>query len=75
MVVASKTKGVPMAKNRVKQRQNRLLFSEVDGPMSIEKIESRFEKQLEEKRLLAEAFMLGRNKYGNADTIPKKAAI
>jgi len=42
--------------------------------MSIEKIESRFDKLLEEKKYLAEAFMLGRNKYGNADTIPMRAA-
>ncbi len=33
------------------------------------------EKRLDEKQLLSEAFMLGRNKYGNADTIPKEAAI
>ena len=48
----------------------------IDRPLSIEKIESRFDKQLKEKQELAEAFMLGRNKYGNADKVPMmKAAI
>lgn len=42
-------------------------------PLSIEKIESRFEERLTEKRLLAEAFLLGKNKYGNTDLTPKKA--
>lgn len=37
----------------------------IDRPMSIEKIENRFEEQLKEKQLLAEAFLLGTNKYGN----------
>ena len=46
----------------------------VDRPMSIEKIESRLDTLLEEKQLLAEAFLLGRNKHGNADVIPMRAA-
>lgn len=52
----------------------------IDRPMSIEKIESRFDKLLEEKQLLAEAFLLGTNKYGNqrgngrvADSTPIQA--
>lgn len=46
----------------------------IDRPLSIEKIESRFDKLLEEKQFLAEAFLLGRNKYGNADSVPMRAA-
>ena len=45
----------------------------IDRPMSIEKIESRFDKQLEEKQFLAEACLLGKNKYWKADTTPMKA--
>jgi hypothetical protein len=46
----------------------------IDRPMSIEKIESRFDELLMEKQELAEAFMLGRNKYGNADEVPMMKA-
>jgi len=42
---------------------------------SVEREYNIIERRLDEKQLLAEAFMLGRNKYGNADTIPKEAAI
>ena len=59
----------------MRRKKHRGRNTPVDKPLSIEKIESRFDKLLEEKQLLAEAYMLGRNKYGNADTIPKEAAI
>lgn len=45
----------------------------IDRPMSIEKIESRFEKQLADKQFLAEAFLLGLNKNGRGDAVPMMA--
>ena len=46
---------------------------QIDRPMSIEKIGRRFDKSLEEKQFLAEAFLLGRNKYGREDMVPMEA--
>jgi hypothetical protein len=60
----------------MRRKQHRGRNTPVDRPLSIEEIESRFNKRLEDKQLLAEAFMLGRNKYGKADTTPMmKAAL
>jgi len=53
-------------KHHGKNKTNKSIYR----PLSIEKIERRFDGQVEEKQFLAEAFLLGRNKYGNADTIP-----
>lgn len=44
-----------------------------DKPLSIDQIEHRFEKRLKEKKLLAEAFLLGKNKFSNPDTVPMEA--
>ena len=41
--------------------------------MSVERIEKRFIERIAERQLLAEAFLLGKNKYGNADLTPKEA--
>ena len=38
--------------------------------LSIKQIESRFERKLAHKKDLAEAFLLGKNKYGKADITP-----
>lgn len=40
---------------------------------SVEREYQIIDRQLGEKQLLAEAFMLGRNKYGNKDMIPMRA--
>lgn len=44
-----------------------------DEPVSVEKIEARLEERLVSQRLLAEAFLLGKNKYGKPDVVPKRA--
>jgi len=58
----------------MRRKQHRGRNTPIDRPVSIGKIESRFDKLLEEKQFLAEAFLLGRNKYGNADITPMRAA-
>lgn len=58
----------------MRRKQHRGRNKPIGRPMSIEKIESQFNKQIEERQLLAEAFLLGKNKYGNADMIPMRAA-
>ena len=60
-----------MAKNRIKQRQNRLLFSEVDRPLSIEEIESRFERLLEKK---LEEKLMSKNEFDVPDPTPREAS-
>jgi hypothetical protein len=57
----------------MRRKKHRGRSKPIDSPMSIEKIENRFNQQMDEKQLLAEAFLLGRNKYGNADIVPRMA--
>lgn len=52
-----------------KTNQRQAALNRIQG-FSIDKIESNFEKILAKKRELTEAFLLGKNKYGNADKTP-----
>jgi len=58
---------------KMRRRKHRGRNKPIDRPLSVEKIENRFEKVLQEKQFLAEAFLLGKNKYRNTDKIPMRA--
>lgn len=59
----------------VRRKKHRGRKKHTDEPVSIEHIESRFEERLETRKLLAEAFLQGKNKYGLPDLTPTKVIL
>lgn len=57
----------------MRRRKHRGKKNRNDKTLTIGQIERRFDQWLEKRQLLAEAFLLGKNKYGNADIVPMVA--